>query len=138
MISAIFIIKTGVCLFSRQYGDSNVESERFSALIQGITQFAENISGGSLSKIMLGKNTYFLSVINDILFVFQYDDNKGSKLEKISTEVSTTFLKLFDHELQKFDGDTKVFDKFEKEVDSIISMEGKPIHKKMHDFASRF
>ncbi|MBN1800328.1 MAG: hypothetical protein JW891_02420 [Candidatus Lokiarchaeota archaeon] len=138
MINAVFIIRKGICIFSRQYGEKNIESDRFSALIEGLNRFAENISGGVLQQVILGKDTYYLSVINDILFVYQHDELKSSKLEKISKTFSDKFFELFHVDLIKTENNPSVYVKFETEADDILKMKGKPFHKKMHDFASKF
>ncbi len=138
LINAVFIIKKGTCIFSRQYGEKNIESDRFSALIEGLNSFAENISGGVLQQVILGKDTYYLSVINEILFVYQHDELKSSKLEKISKTFSDKFFELFQMDLIKTENNPAIYVKFESEADNILSMKGKSIHKKMHDFASKF
>ena len=138
MIEAVFIIHHGVCLFSRQYSKIGLEKNLFSSFITAINQFATQISGVGLSKFIVGDSIFSLSLINNILFVYKHEDLKASKLEKISNSISNRFLELFNIDFSKWDGEITMFQKFGDETDKILSMKGREIGAKMHDFALRF
>ncbi|MFX1259553.1 MAG: hypothetical protein ACFFAN_16995 [Promethearchaeota archaeon] len=125
MIHAVFIIYKGVCLFSRQYSEKNIKTLLFSAFLTALTQFAKEVSNKNLRKLVIEDEIFSLSRNEDILFVYQHDKIKESKLEKISNELSTKFLELFKPELKEWNGEVSMFNKFEQEADKILSMKGK-------------
>ena len=134
MIHAIFIIKKGICLFSRQYSKKIIESHIFSGFLSALMQFAKEVSQKELSKIVIENDIFSLYLVDNISFVFKHDDMKVSKLEKISQQISHKFLECFSKELKNWTGDVECFHDFDKEADRIVKLEGGEILVEMEEF----
>lgn len=134
MIQAIFVIHKGVCLFSRQYGKSYQQSQLLSAFLTAINQLAIEISHKNLKKLVLDKETFSFSMVNNILFVYAHEDIKDSELIKISNEFSSKFLECFSSEIKNWEGEVSCFEVFNHHADDIVSMKGKSTILEMEQF----
>ena len=134
MIQAIFVIYKGVCLYSRQYGKSYQESQLLSAFLTAINQLAQEISQKDLKKLVLDKDTFSFSMVNDILFVYAHDNIKNSELIKISNEFSSKFLECFSSEIKNWEGEISCFEVFNEQADNIVSKKGKSTMLEMEQF----
>ena len=134
MIQAIFVIHKGVCLFSREYGKSYQESQLLSAFLTAINQLAQEISHKDLKELVLDKEIFSFSMINDILFVYAHNNIKKSELINISNEFSSKFLECFSSEIKNWEGEISCFEEFNDQADYIVSMKGKSTILKMEQF----
>jgi len=87
--------------------------------------------------MVLEDDVFSFSLVNNILFVYTYDDVKDSSLEGISKEISTKFLEKFTSKLQNWNGEVTVFESFKEDADNIVSMKGKSTLLEMEHFLQR-
>ncbi len=124
MIHAMFIIKDGVCLFSRQYIKKSIKSHLFSGFLSALMHFAKEVSHKDLKKLIIEDDIFSLYLVDNICFVFKHDEMKKSKLEKISREISDKFFSLFNTDLKNWNGEVSCFHKFDDDADKILEMKG--------------
>jgi len=134
MIHAIFIIKDGVCLFSRQYSKENIKSHLFSGFLSALMQFAKEVSQKDLKKLIIEDDIFSLYLADKISFVFKHDEIKKSKLEKISQKISDKFFECFSAELKDWTGDVSCFRKFDNDADKILEMKDSTALLEMEKF----
>ncbi len=134
MIHAVYIVKDGICLFSRQYCEKKIDSNLFSSFLTALNLFAKEISNKNLKQILIEDDIFTFSIIDDLIFVYNHDKIKDSKLERISNKLSAKFFELFQQELKNWDGEVSRFKKFKKEADEILAMKGESILIEMEKF----
>jgi hypothetical protein len=131
----MYIIYNGICLISRQYNEKYTKKNHLlSAFISALDSFATEFSHNELKKLVLEDDVFSFSKINDIIFVFTHDNVKNSKLEKISNQISSRFLELYNSEIKNWNSDVSVFEPFEEEIDKIITLNGKSTLLEMESF----
>ena len=124
MIHAIFIIKDGVCLFSRQYSKKSIKTHLFSGFLSALMQFAKEVSHKDLKKLIIEDDIFSLYLADNISFVIKHDEIKKSKLEKISQKISNKFFECFSADIKNWNGDISCFRKFDEEADKILEIKG--------------
>lgn len=121
MIQAVFVIRNGLCLFSRQYGEKVLDSDLVSGFLGAINAYTESISNGlALEVITMNKTTLSFTIIDELLFVFKHGNMKDSKLKKIVQKFTSNFISSYKSELKDWEGDTSLFDDFEGFADKIL------------------
>lgn len=134
MIHAIFIIKDGVCLFSRQYGKKNIKIHLFSGFLSALMHFAKEVSYKELKKLVIEDDIFSLYLVDNISFVLKHDEMKKSKLEKISYKISNKFFELFNTDFKNWNGEISYFHGFDKDADIILEMKGRSALIEMEKF----
>jgi len=124
MIHAIFIIKDGICLFSRQYSKKRIKTHLFSGFLSALMQFAKEVSHKDLKKLIIEDDIFSLYLADNISFVIKHDEIKKSKLEKISQKISNKFFECFSADIKNWNGDISCFRKFDEEADKILEIKG--------------
>jgi hypothetical protein len=138
VINGFYIIYDGICLFSRQYNKRYKDNHHLvSAFLSALDLFAKEISDKHLTKMVLEDDVFSFSLVNNILFVYTYDDVKDSFLEGISNEISAKFLEKFTSELKNWNGEVTIFESFKEDADNIVSMKGKSTLLEMEHFLKR-
>lgn len=131
----MYIIYNGICLVSRQYNEKyNIKDHLLSAFISAIDSFAKEFSHSELKSLVLEDDVFSFSKINDIIFVFTHDNVKNSKLESISSQISSRFFELYNSEFKNWNSDVSIFEPFEEEADKIIALKGKSTLLEMENF----
>ena len=68
MIQAVFVIRDGLCLFSRQYEEDKLDSDLISGFLGAINLFTESMTNGSaLEMITMKRSTFSFTIIDNLL-----------------------------------------------------------------------
>lgn len=114
---------SGIVLFHRVF-DEKVDATLFGGLLSALNSFAEEISRGSLSNFEMGNKRFSILKKKNYLFI----SNASKKLnpKKVNQELEKMMNKFFDvypeEVLNNWNGDTSLFNSFEKQIDE--SLEG--------------
>jgi len=131
MIEGVFVIRNGLCLFSRQYGKDRVDSDLVSGFLCAINQFTMNATNGSgIEMITMKKSTLSFTMVKDFLFVFKHGKMKSSKLNKIVKEFTYTFMDEFEFELNHWRGNSSTFKDFACQADKILNNKHDSIYER--------
>jgi len=131
MIEAVFVIRNGLCLFSRQYGKEWLDSDLVSGFLCAINQFTLNATNGSgIEMITMKKSTLSFTMVEEYLFVFKHGNMKNSKLKKVIRVFICKFFEEFEFELERWKGDASVFKGFEQQADKILNMKHDSIYER--------
>ncbi|MFX1315839.1 MAG: hypothetical protein ACFE9T_08240 [Promethearchaeota archaeon] len=124
------IADSGLVLFHRVF-DENVDVTLFGGLLTAINSFAEELSKGGLSNFELANKRFSLLKKKNYLFIANASRKHNSK--KIKQELELIMRKFFElypeHILNNWNGDTTLFNNFEKEIEESLE----EIMKKLKD-----
>lgn len=118
LIQDIWILEdSGIVLFHRVF-DEEVDANLFGGLLSAINSFAEELSKGGLSNFELANKKFSLLKKKNYLFVA--NASKKHNLKKVNQELTNIMNKFFalyqENLLNNWNGDTRIFTSFEKEI----------------------
>jgi len=124
VIDGLYVIKDGVCLYSRDPKADMEEKVIISGFLTAFNQFAKNIpKGGNIKQIVIGKMVMSFLLSRNLIFVFRQSELNSKALQVLSSEIIESFNDNFKSELGNFRGQTSLFANFDEEFDRIISKE---------------
>ena len=114
---------SGIVLFHRVF-DEKVDATLFGGLLSALNSFAEEVSRGSLSNLEMANKRF--SILKKKNHLFISNASKKHNLKKVKQELEFIMNKFFEvypeEVLNNWNGDTTLFNNFEKEIDE--SLEG--------------
>lgn len=122
LIQDIWILaKSGVVLFHRVFNE-HLDVQLFGGLMTALNSFAEKLSKGGLTNFELNSKRFSVIKRNDLLFIA--NSSKLFKTKKVLQELETIVSRFFEayseDVLNKFSGNVKQFNDFEKEIEDSL------------------
>lgn len=122
LIQDIWILaKSGVVLFHRVFNE-HLDVQLFGGLMTALNSFAEKLSKGGLTNFELNSKRFSVIRRNDLLFIA--NSSKLFKTKKVLQELETIVSRFFEayseDVLNKFSGNVKQFNDFEKEIEDSL------------------
>ncbi|MFX0106281.1 MAG: hypothetical protein ACFE75_12445 [Candidatus Hodarchaeota archaeon] len=112
---------SGIVLFHRVF-DEKVDVNLFGGLLSAINSFAEELSKGGLSNFELANKKFSLLKQKNYLFIA--NASKKHNLKKVNKELQNIMNKFFtlyqENLLNNWNGDTRIFTSFEKEIEESL------------------
>jgi len=122
LIQDIWILaESGVVLFNRVFNE-HLDAQLFGGLMTALNSFAEKLSKGGLTHFELNSKRFSVIKRNDLLFIA--NSSKLFKTKKVLRELETIVSRFFEayseDVLNKFSGNVKQFNDFEKEIEDSL------------------
>lgn len=122
LIQDIWILaKSGVVLFHRVFNE-HLDVQLFGGLMTALNSFAEKLSKGGLTNFELNSKRFSVIKRNDLLFIA--NSSKLFKTKKVLQELETIVSRFFEayseDVLNKFSGNVKQYNDFEKEIEDSL------------------
>ncbi len=122
LIQDIWILaESGVVLFHRVFNE-HLDAQLFGGLMTALNSFAEKLSKGGLTNFELNSKRFSVIKRNDLLFIA--NSSKLFKTKKVLQELETIVSRFFEayseDVLNKFSGNIKQFNNFEKEIEDSL------------------
>ncbi len=115
------LVESGVVIFHRVFNDY-LDAQLFGGLMTALNSFAEKLSKGGLTNFELNSKRF--SVIKKMGFLFIANSSKTFKTKKVVQELESIvnrFFEIYPKEFfNKFDGNIKHFNDFEKEIENSL------------------
>ena len=122
LIQDLWILEdSGIVLFHRVF-DEKVDANLFGGLLSALNSFAEEISKSGLSNFELSNKRFSLLKENNYLFIA--NASKKHNLKRVHKELEVIKDRFFDYYqddvLNNWNGDTRLFNNFEKKIEESL------------------
>jgi hypothetical protein len=109
-------------MYSRQYGEKQIDQDLISGFLTALTSFSTEVKGGKIESIVMADIRFIYSVgAKELLFVFCCDkDDLEQEVQGRIEKVKKEFQDMFTDQLVDWNGNVTIFRPFDEIVDDMI------------------